>query len=82
MLQEEIKAFLHLSPNRLWDRPCEEKGTDKGLIKTKGKLRLKTQNVVRFFNFAFQRCSLTYIFIQSVRWFFCFVFFFKSSLRI
>jgi len=25
------------------DRLCEEKGTDKGVVKTKGELRLKTQ---------------------------------------
>lgn len=31
VLQKEIKAFLHLSPNRLWDRQCEEKDTDKGV---------------------------------------------------
>lgn len=60
-------------------RPCEQKGTDKGLIKTKGKLRLKTQKLVRFFNFAFQHCSLTY----SESEVFCLLgFFFKSSLRI
>lgn len=62
-LQKEIEAFLHLSPDRLWDRQCEEKGTDRGL-KTKGKLRFKTQKVVRFFNFAFQHCSLTYIYSE------------------
>lgn len=64
----------------------------RGVIKTKGKLRLKTQNVVRFFNFAFQHRLLTYIFIQRVSFllfvfvlfcgFFLFGLVFKFSLRI
>lgn len=48
-----------MSPERLWDRPSEGKGS-KGVTQTKGKLRLKSPKVVRFFNFAFRHSLLIY----------------------